>query len=73
MRFCQRCGAGLRLAPPKTSHGDRSRQTSANWPGVSTQTDPNGQAFDNTKYCKNCVYAVGFPIRLGDPGLRFLV
>jgi hypothetical protein len=62
-RVCQRCGAGLRLAPPKTSHGDRARKNSANWPGVGTLADPNGQVFYNTKKFNNCAYAVGFPIR----------
>jgi hypothetical protein len=40
-RFCQRCGAGLRLAPPKTGQTDKSnRQTSGDWPAVSIQDDP---------------------------------
>ena len=51
------------FAPPKTSHGDRSRKTSANWPGAIIQTDPNGQVFDNPHGWNNCAYAVEFPIR----------
>jgi hypothetical protein len=45
------------------SHGDKSRKTSANWPGAGTLADPNGQVFCNIKKFNNCACAVGFPIR----------
>lgn len=66
-RFCQRCGAGLRLAPPKTGQPDKSQATGL--PLASKQTQC--EAWDAKTLCwdakildHTCSHAVEFPIRL---------
>jgi hypothetical protein len=65
-RFCQRCGAGLRLAPPKTGQPDKSQATGL--PLASKQTQC--EAWDAKTLCwdakildHTCSHAVEFPIR----------
>ena len=65
-RFCQRCAAGLRLAPPKTGQPDKSQATGL--PLASKQTQC--EAWDAKILCwdakildHTCSHAVGFPIR----------